>query len=211
VREYRTGDSLRHVHWPSSARHGTLIVREFDREEPRRLGILVDTWADSSPEDPETALDLCCAAAASAALRALALGGSVGLAAGIDGRVEILPRAGRGELLEWLAALRAPGGARAEELAGALEGLGHPEAVLLVAPSWAANAERIPRLAGALEEAGAQVQTLIVEASSFAAGAEPAGAPASSGRMAGPDGSVLGADGDLAAALDLTTAGAASW
>ncbi|MEA2579852.1 MAG: hypothetical protein QOE83_744, partial [Actinomycetota bacterium] len=30
VREYRPGDGMRHVHWPSTARHGSLIVREFE-------------------------------------------------------------------------------------------------------------------------------------------------------------------------------------
>jgi uncharacterized protein (DUF58 family) len=29
IREYQSGDSLRHVHWPSSARIGTLQVKEF--------------------------------------------------------------------------------------------------------------------------------------------------------------------------------------
>jgi hypothetical protein len=32
IREYRIGDSPRHVHWPSSARLGKLMVREFDSE-----------------------------------------------------------------------------------------------------------------------------------------------------------------------------------
>ena len=30
VRDYRPGDPLRHVHWRSVARHGRLVVREFD-------------------------------------------------------------------------------------------------------------------------------------------------------------------------------------
>ncbi len=32
VREYRSGDSLRHVHWASTAKFGSLLVREFDQE-----------------------------------------------------------------------------------------------------------------------------------------------------------------------------------
>ncbi|MBX3153868.1 DUF58 domain-containing protein [Candidatus Obscuribacterales bacterium] len=32
VREYKSGDSLRHVHWPSTARLGKMLVREFDQE-----------------------------------------------------------------------------------------------------------------------------------------------------------------------------------
>jgi uncharacterized protein (DUF58 family) len=32
VREFATGDSLRHVHWPSTARTGKMLVRQFDQE-----------------------------------------------------------------------------------------------------------------------------------------------------------------------------------
>ncbi len=32
VREFKSGDSLRHVHWPSVARRGIMLVREFDQE-----------------------------------------------------------------------------------------------------------------------------------------------------------------------------------
>lgn len=32
LREFRVGDSLRHIHWPSTARQSKLLVREFDSE-----------------------------------------------------------------------------------------------------------------------------------------------------------------------------------
>ncbi len=32
VREYRSGDNLRHIHWASTAKFGSLLVREFDQE-----------------------------------------------------------------------------------------------------------------------------------------------------------------------------------
>lgn len=41
VREYVHGDSLRHVHWKASARHGTLIVREFQQEFRPSAGVLL--------------------------------------------------------------------------------------------------------------------------------------------------------------------------
>ena len=43
LRDYRSGDSVRHVHWWSSARRGTLVVREFDQELPGSVIILIDT------------------------------------------------------------------------------------------------------------------------------------------------------------------------
>src|SRR5207249_9888254 len=108
VREYQRGDSLRHVHWPSTARHGTLIVQEFERERPASLAVVVDTWADTGG-DEESALDLCCAAAASVAVEALRLGRRVSVAAARDGAVAAIPDADRREALTMLAELTAPG------------------------------------------------------------------------------------------------------
>ncbi|MEE9413597.1 MAG: DUF58 domain-containing protein [Methylococcales bacterium] len=42
VREYRHGDAMRHIHWPSSARRGELIVREFHPLTTTHLSVLLD-------------------------------------------------------------------------------------------------------------------------------------------------------------------------
>jgi len=42
IREYRPGDSLRRIHWRSSARHGELVVREYEPPGVQTLGIFVD-------------------------------------------------------------------------------------------------------------------------------------------------------------------------
>lgn len=54
VREWRTGDSSRWIHWRRSARQGELIVRQFEQPGDRRLVLLVDLW---QPENPDQ-LDL---------------------------------------------------------------------------------------------------------------------------------------------------------
>ncbi len=41
VREYRQGDSLRHVHWPSTARLGTLISRQYEQNVAAAISTLV--------------------------------------------------------------------------------------------------------------------------------------------------------------------------
>jgi uncharacterized protein (DUF58 family) len=46
LRDYRAGDSVRHVHWRSSARRGTLVVREFEQETPGSVVLLLDTQPD---------------------------------------------------------------------------------------------------------------------------------------------------------------------
>lgn len=68
-REFRSGDSLRHVHARSSARLGAPVVKEFQAEGRGRTAIVVDTWRRvPSPElglrpDPvvEAALSLAAA------------------------------------------------------------------------------------------------------------------------------------------------------
>ena len=48
VRDYRPGDSLRHVHWRSTARRGRLVVKEFADEEALSLTVVLDLSAGGS-------------------------------------------------------------------------------------------------------------------------------------------------------------------
>lgn len=82
IREYRPGDSPRWIHWPSSAHHGSLMVRLFDGAPVSDWWIMLDLHADvqagqgqSSTEEHGVIL------AASLADRGLRLGRSVGLIA----------------------------------------------------------------------------------------------------------------------------------
>ena len=43
-REFRVGDNTKHIHWPTSARSGELIVREFREEYLCRIALVVDTF-----------------------------------------------------------------------------------------------------------------------------------------------------------------------
>lgn len=63
VREYRTGDALRDVHWRSTARRGVPLVREYDRAPSPELVLVVEPFlpADPTPADRaalESALSL---------------------------------------------------------------------------------------------------------------------------------------------------------
>jgi len=42
VREYQTGDELRRIHWPSTARHGTLSVMEFEETRLQDTVVALD-------------------------------------------------------------------------------------------------------------------------------------------------------------------------
>ncbi len=42
VRDYAPGDSFNRIHWPSTARHGRLIVKEFEQDPTADLWIILD-------------------------------------------------------------------------------------------------------------------------------------------------------------------------
>ncbi len=98
VREYRPGDSLRRIHWRSSARHGELVVREYEPPGVQTLGI----FCDPEPGGAKVA-DQVARVAASEAWDCLRGGGRVmlwgpGLAPSSSGEARSL-----WAVLEWLA------------------------------------------------------------------------------------------------------------
>jgi uncharacterized protein (DUF58 family) len=46
IRPYTTSDDARHIDWRSSARSGRLMVKEFEREQERRIDVVLDLEAD---------------------------------------------------------------------------------------------------------------------------------------------------------------------
>ncbi len=50
VREWQAGDSVRWVHWRSTARHRELVVRQFERPGERELAVLLDLWEPREPQ-----------------------------------------------------------------------------------------------------------------------------------------------------------------
>jgi len=71
IREYRSGDEPRRIHWPTTARTGNLSVIEFEDLPSRGMVAIVDCCAgtDMGPRGSST---LDCAARAAASLAALA-------------------------------------------------------------------------------------------------------------------------------------------
>ncbi|HEU5267223.1 MAG TPA: DUF58 domain-containing protein [Jatrophihabitans sp.] len=55
TREYRTGDDLRKIHWRSSARTGTLMVRQEERPWQGQCTMLLDARRSAHVESPEHA------------------------------------------------------------------------------------------------------------------------------------------------------------
>jgi uncharacterized protein (DUF58 family) len=90
LREYQVGDDLRRIHWPSSARHDDLMVRQDELPWHGRVTVLLDTRPVDDPtgalspdgtvaRDPSTTFEAMVSAAASVAAASLARGDRVRL------------------------------------------------------------------------------------------------------------------------------------
>jgi uncharacterized protein (DUF58 family) len=64
LREYLPGDPIRLVHWPATAHHGQIVIKELEHPERPHLDVVVDLRGDvAAAEDAaERAMDLVCSA-----------------------------------------------------------------------------------------------------------------------------------------------------
>ncbi len=112
VREYRAGDALRRVHWPTTARTGALAVVEWERAYQRDLVIGLDAAQNTHHgKGRETTLEYAVKVAATLVDRTLTSGGGV-LLVTQSGRVHIQPgdndkSVGRFRLFDLLARVEA--------------------------------------------------------------------------------------------------------
>jgi uncharacterized protein (DUF58 family) len=99
TREYRQGDSLRHIHWPSTARHDRMIVKEFEERASTETALLPNFHRDADVgEERESTLEYSVRIAASIAGYALERGHSVQLAGYAKGAHIVPPGRGRHHL-----------------------------------------------------------------------------------------------------------------
>ncbi len=53
LREWRSGDSRRRIHWRTTARRGQPVVRQFEQQHDEDLVLLVDLWHPPSPSEED--------------------------------------------------------------------------------------------------------------------------------------------------------------
>jgi len=183
-----------------------VMVREFEEEQTRRLAIVIDASLDVGEE--WTPLDRACAAAASVALAATAQGHGARLIAGVEGGPQVVSRADEDELLRYLALVAPAGPSFGDLLAGLGPELRGVETVVLVAPTWSANAAdgALPAAVAALADRMPTVVAILVTTDPEEAGRralDDAGteALARALRAAGADVVTWGEGQDLAARL----------
>jgi len=111
VREYRRGDDLRRVHWPSSARVGELMVRREEQPWQSRATVFIDNRASSHRgQGASSSLETAVSAAASVAVHLAKRGFAVRLVTAhgdgaLAGWHEREPETATAPLLEALAVL----------------------------------------------------------------------------------------------------------
>lgn len=116
VREWRSGDSLRLMHWRSSARTGKFVVRQFEQPHNRDVAIILDTWL---PEEPSAAqhenVELAISFAATVLTDLCRLGGGKVHLGIYDGQARCLGGPASGALLQDMMKTLAVAEARSED------------------------------------------------------------------------------------------------
>ncbi len=51
IRQWRSGDSQRHIHWRSTAKRNSPMVRQFDQQTDRDMALLLDLYLPNAPAD----------------------------------------------------------------------------------------------------------------------------------------------------------------
>jgi len=106
TRRYAPGDPLRRIHWPSSARHNTLMSKTFDAEVSGDLWIVLDLDARvQAGEGEESTEEYGVILAASLAERMLRQNRAVGLVAYGTRYAYLVPGRGEGQLYRLLRVL----------------------------------------------------------------------------------------------------------
>ncbi len=117
VREYERGDSLRAVHWPSTARRGDLMVKDLEDAPRAEVAVVLDGHGvPVFGRPPETPFDAQVRAAGSIVLAHVRRGGTAQLVVNCSPQVtvQVSSRRGLDEALEQLATAR-PNGLRGVE------------------------------------------------------------------------------------------------
>ena len=140
VREHRPGDSLRQIHWASSAKGRGLMVRFYDEELSGRVGLIVDT--DSDDRD---IVDNAVRLAGSLAFAALDAGHHCEWADLAAAKRHLVPPFDDGlELLDELAGLNvSPGSMSAERLGEVVGCLSQKAGLHLVLTSYSDDVTRL--------------------------------------------------------------------
>ncbi len=86
LRPWQTGDSLRWIHWRTTAKLGRPIVRQFERRKSRDVAIVLDPWLPAAPTPSDEALAELAISMTASALHDISLRGHARLTLALAGR-----------------------------------------------------------------------------------------------------------------------------
>lgn len=169
IRPYVQGDSVNRVHWPSTARMGNLMVKEFDQGISASVWLLLDMQQRVQVgEGFDNTEELTVSIAASLATQLLRTGIPVGMAAYADHPYLLRPdhSVGQGErLLELLALVRAQGSLPVGQALLSLEAsLTRLDTLVIITPNGSTN--WLPSVS-AVSERGVRMVSILVDPSDF--------------------------------------------
>lgn len=152
VREYATGDAMRHVHWKSTAKTGTLMVRQYEESQTARVAVLFDARPEEyqNPDEFELAVSV----AASLSVQAVREGRERFVASAwapgrvrpsIDGLEELPSRDPQQLLNAWSELEPSPEGLPFEALASGLAHSRRPLSIVAIVTGSVPDATRIRR------------------------------------------------------------------
>ncbi|MHA3684004.1 DUF58 domain-containing protein [Leucobacter sp. HY1908] len=154
VREYAPGDAMRHVHWKSTAKTGTLMVRQYEESQTARVAVLFDARREEYLNDEEFELGV--SVAASLSLQAVREGRERYVASAwapgrvrpsIDGLEELPSRDPQQLLNSWAELEQAPEGLPFEALAHGLAHSSRPLSIVALITGSVPDQQRIRRAA----------------------------------------------------------------
>lgn len=173
IRDYQNGDSYKHIHWPSTARTGRVMVRTFDPERPtsapKPLWVVVDMHTGyHAGRDSESTEEYGITVAASLVKKYTEKGVRVGVMASGDRPCLFFPEANeehRWRVMGVLAVIRATGGLPVEQLiSGEMKRFTEDSTLVVITPSPS------PQLAAALRHVmsrGITVVAIFIDPLSF--------------------------------------------
>jgi uncharacterized protein (DUF58 family) len=173
VREYTSGDSLRHIHWPTTAHTGELMVKEFDPDRAsyafKNIWIVPDMSRGAClGEGDETTVEYSITIAASLAKKYLDGGKHVGMVAAGDPPCLFLPAPGEHQLdqmLRSLALMEASGkNSMADLLADEADRFDEGSSLIVIMPS---QQPAINTPLRRIADRGAVVNVILLDALSF--------------------------------------------
>jgi uncharacterized protein (DUF58 family) len=180
VREYVSGDSLRYIHWHTTAHAGNFMVREFEPDHSnydfREVWIVLDRRrASQLGEGDETTEEYAITIAASLAKKYLDSGIRVGLIAAGDRSYLISPESGeehRHYILRSLTLLKATGEASIDNLlASRAERFEADSTVIIIMPSVNPGIAAVMR---PVISRNVRVTAILLDSFSFGGGSSPA-------------------------------------